>query len=270
MSDLPALSFVQAPPAPTTFNLLLFGPPGSGKSTAAASAPGNKLWLNAEGPGALAYARRIATERGTQIHEVAVGVKVGPIKETLQAAVVHVREGREPKIDTIVVDTLGKVRDGLAKQIGGNQPTIQQWGQVGDLVNDFVVALRDLPVNVVFLAHEDIKDDEDAGRIVEPMIGGKAQRTVPGEVDIVAYCSVLAGDKDSPARYVGQLVAAKGRRAKDRSGSLGAFRDLDLTEWHETYCSALTPDDSDLPFDVEPPADEEPAGEPEQQEVKAA
>jgi hypothetical protein len=61
MSDVStSLTFVDPPAAPETFNVLLYGPPKSGKSTAAATAPGPILWVSAEGPGALAYARKIA------------------------------------------------------------------------------------------------------------------------------------------------------------------------------------------------------------------
>jgi hypothetical protein len=116
-SDIPTgLQFVQAPPAPTTFNVLLWGQPKSGKSTAAATAPGPILWINAEGLGALGYARKTAKERGTEVLEVMVDKRQRNAAQVLEEVYRHVRSGEEPQPATVVVDTLGKLRDALIEQ----------------------------------------------------------------------------------------------------------------------------------------------------------
>jgi hypothetical protein len=95
-SDIPTgLQFVQAPPAPTTFNVLLWGQPKSGKSTAAATAPGPILWINAEGLGALGYARKTAKERGTEVLEVMVDKRQRNAAQVLEEVYRHVRSGEE-------------------------------------------------------------------------------------------------------------------------------------------------------------------------------
>lgn len=248
-ADLTALEFVtNTEAAPDTFNVLLFGAPKSGKSTAAATAPGPILWVNAEGAGALGFARKVATERGSSILEVKLpdgkhGDRVSPV---LHQVVDYLR-GSDSTVKTVVVDTIGKVREGLANELvqQGSPKSIQQWGRVASTVTEFVRALRDLPVNVVFLAHVDQQDDAEAGRTVKPLIGGKATEVVPGEVDVVAFTAVIPGT-DGPARYVGQLVDGKGRTGLgDRSGGIAggeSFRDLDLTAWLGSYREALTPD----------------------------
>ena len=256
MSDLPeGLTFVEdAGLAPDTFNALLYGDPKSGKSSAAVTAPGPILYLNAEGPGALGFARKVALERGHRIHEVALpdGKNGRLIRPVLLAAVDHVKSGNAPVVKTVVVDTIGKVREALANEmvVPGAKNSIQQWGKVSDTINGFVRALRDLPVNVVFLAHTDQSDDAEAGRTVRPLIGGKASTVVPGEVDVVAYTAVVPGEDGEPPRYVGQLVDGKGRVGLgDRSGAIAqgqAYRDLDLSVWLADYQAGLTPDD--LPF----------------------
>lgn len=245
---------------PATFNVLLFGEPKSGKSSAAATAPGPILWVNAEGPAALGYARKVARERGTQVHEVACG-RGRPIQATLAAVLEHVQEGRDPRPATVVVDTLGKLREALAREVGGEQPSIQQWGKVATTLLDFVGRLRDLPVNMVLLAHTDQVDDADAGRTVKPLIGGKATELIAGDVDVVAFTSPLPGKKGEPVRYVGQLVDGRGRTGLgDRSGGgiAGgeAFTDLNLAVWLERYREGLTPEDGAVPFDVEEPGDD--------------
>lgn len=239
MSDFPVgLTFASAEAVPETINVLLYGAPKAGKSTAAATAPGPIMWVNLEGGGALGYARKTAAERGAEIHEVRVehNDALAPI---LRAVLTHVQTGQEPKVRTVVIDTLGKVRDHLARNIGGSQPEIRHWGEVARIVEGLVKELRDAPVNCVLLAHEDIRDDEGAGRIVDPLIGGKTTAKVAGEVDVIAYCGRV--EDESGVRYMGQLVEGRGRRAGDRSGGLGVTRELDLSEWLDAYREALSP-----------------------------
>lgn len=249
MSEIPTgLTFVKAASAPETFNVLLYGRPKSGKSTAAATAPGPILWVNAEGPGALGYARKIAGSRGTRIDEIEFSVERDPVG-TLEEVYKYLRSDQSDH-RTVVVDTLAKVRDVLVAKlvVKGSKQSLPQYGQVADKLGGFILALRDLPVNLVLLAHVDVKDDPTEGRIVDPLIGGALTEKIPGEVDVVAYTAVI--EEDGQRRYFGQLVEGKGRLGGDRSGSLAdarGIRELDLSEWLGAYRAGLTPDESDLP-----------------------
>lgn len=256
MSDLSNLIFNDAPTVPDTFNVLLYGKPKSGKSTAAATAPGPILWVNAEGPGALGFARKTAQARGTEIFEIVVDQKQTSTTDLLDNVYRHVKSGAAPSCQTVVVDTLAKVRDQLIAQlvVKGSKASLPQYGQVADKLGGFIEALRNLPVNLILLAHVDAKDSEE-GRMVDPLIGGALTEKIPGEVDVVAYTSSVVDD-DGARRYYGQLVEARGRIAGDRSGGLAGdrgIRELDLSEWLYTYRKALAPDLSDTPFsdDVE-------------------
>jgi len=261
------LLFAQAPPVPDTFNVLLYGPPKSGKSTAAATAPGPILWVSAEGPGALAYARKIAAQRGTEINEVRVDPR-GNTQDLLAEVVAHVRERREPVVMTVVVDTVAKVREALIAQlvVPNARNSLQQYREVAKTIREFVRDLRDLPVNLVLIAHQDVQD-ADGERMVQPLVGGALTAELPGEVDVVAYTHSYKDEESGERKYVGQLVEARGRIAGDRSGGLGAFRELDLGDWLGAYRTALLPDYSDVPFAPEsepepespaPPPDEDP------------
>jgi hypothetical protein len=245
-SDIPVLTFHEAPPAPTTFNVLAYGPAKSGKTTFAATAPGPIIWLNAEGDGALWFARTTAAKRGTEIHEVTVNRTNAT--QRLEAMWQHIHDGLDPKPKTVVIDTIAKVRDALATQIGGKQPTIQQWGQVAEKLGGFILFMRDQPINLVILAHANPRDDEDAGRIVEPLIGGKLTQTVPGEVDVITYTAPIRTEEGT--RYFGQLIEARGRIAGDRSGVLAderGVRELDMSEWLRAYSAGLNTE-TDLPW----------------------
>lgn len=237
MSDLPmALRFEDAPAVPETANFLLYGPPGAGKTAAAATAPGPILHLNLEGGGALAFARKVAADRGTEIHEVRVARDEPNLTATLRAVYGHVQSGASPQVRTVAVDTIGKVRDHLAREYGADQPgrdSLRKWGEVAKTMDRFVQGLRDLNVNVVLLAHE--KADSDLGTVT-PAIGSHTEK-VCAEADVVAYCG-----RDSEGQYCGVFAQVNGRRAKDRSNGLGLSRSLDLTEWLHTFREALRPD----------------------------
>lgn len=249
MTDIPALIFVDEPPIPQTFNVLLYGPAKSGKSTAAATAPSPIIWISAEGPGALAYARKTATERDTEINEVRVR-RGDDTRELLRNVVQHVRSRAEPVPATVVIDTIAKVRERLIGEIvvPGASNSIQQFGEVARILREFIEIMRDEPVNLIIVAHHD-PSDVDGQRIVQPLIGGALTQVIPGEVDVIAYTHSFKDEQSGERRYVGQLVEAKGRIAGDRSGGLGAVRDLDLTEWLAAYQAALKPDESDLPWE---------------------
>jgi hypothetical protein len=231
--------FMEEPGAPETFNVLLYGEAGAGKSTAAATAPGPILWINAEGPGALAYPRKVAKERGTRIYETRIARTISP-RPILREVLEHVKASSEPVVRTVVVDTVAKVRDGLIRDIvqPGAKNSIQQFGEVAKILEEFVTIMRDLPVNLVLLCHEDIAD-VDGERIVQPLIGGALTAKIPGDVDVMAYCGVTLNEDSGQPQYLGQLVGGRGRRAKDRSGGLGQVRPLDLSEWLMAYGAAL-------------------------------
>jgi hypothetical protein len=232
------MKFVKPSEAPPTINVLLYGPPGTGKSMGAATAPGPILYLNAEGPGAV---RLVHQTYGEKIHEVAVtGAK------TLEEAFLHLKDGKGDE-QTLVVDTVGEVYRVLVEEISnGGRPSLQNFGDVNTKIERWVRTLRDLPINIVLIAHEQV-DDEEGQATRRPLTGGrKLPEQVMAQVDVVGYTGVIPANEDSPRRYVAQLVEAKGRRAKSRwVDTLGELRDLDLSEWIETVRSATSSPSSD-------------------------
>jgi len=252
VSDIPAALFFEAPPpTPDTFNVVAYGPSGAGKSTLAATAPGPILWVNFDGPGALAFPRTVAAARGTEIRELAIPRHEDP-RPILRSAYQYLRGEDGADVQTVVIDPLGKLRDHLQRAIaGGDQPTFPQWGEIGRIIEDFVGSLRDLPVNVILVCHEDISDSDDGDRVVRPLIGGKTTEKVLSEMDVVAYVNVRHGD-DAP-EYLAQFVETRGRRAKDRSGGLGLSRSCDVSEWLAVYRQALEVRDDDVPIGPEKP-----------------
>ncbi len=110
---------------PETINVLLYGPAGAGKTTAAATAPGPIVWVNLEGSGAMSYARRLAEQRNTVIHEIQMQAREDP-RIRLREAVEYIQSN---EVGTLVIDTIGKVREQIVLTVGGESPTMADWGR---------------------------------------------------------------------------------------------------------------------------------------------
>jgi hypothetical protein len=220
------IQFVEPSTEAQPLKALLYGPPGSGKTVAACSAPGPILYVNCEGPDALTFSRKMYGD--DKIREVAFTGK-----QTLTDLYIYARD-QENGVATFVIDSIGEMYRMLLEEIGGERATLQNFGDVNTLIERFCRSLRDLPAHTVLVAHEEIADVE--GEIVRrPVTGGKKlPEILMAMMSVVAYCGVVPEKDADPRRYVGQLVQANGRRAKDRSDTLGKTRDLDLTEWIHT------------------------------------
>lgn len=218
------ITFVEPDDKPLAPNICLYGPAGSGKTVAGLSLPGPVLVLNADRPEALWWSRRHYPEG----HILEVRYENA---KTLDEVYLFLR-GEDCPARAVVVDPVGEIYTKLADEIGGARITQQQWGDVISKLERFLRALRDLPIPAVFICHEQIQEDSEAGRIVRPLTGGtKLPEKFTAMMDLVAYTKALPETEEEPRRYVAQLVEAKGRRAKDSFGVLGAVEDLDLTDW---------------------------------------
>lgn len=247
------LDFVKPTEVPPTINVLLYGPGGVGKSVNASSAPGPILYGNAEGENALRYARGKWGDE--KIHEYPIASA-----KDLDELYLYVRGGCEEK--TLVIDPVGEVYQRLVEELaGGGRASLQNYGDVNTKIERFVRAVKDLPINVVLICHEQV-DDEEGEVTRRPMTGGKKlPEKLVAAVDVVGYCAVLAESEGTPRRWVAQLVEANGKRAKDRSGGLGKVRDIDISEWLPVYIEAIQGGQQELAPETEtPPAAESDEG----------
>lgn len=205
--------------------MLLYGPPKIGKTTAGVSAPGPVLHLNAEGPNAVAFARERHGDE--KVREVVVDGA-----QTMNDVLLYLRNN--PPERTVVLDTVSAIFGVLLEdKAGRGKPSLPMYGDVTTAIERFVREVRDMPVNMILLAHETPIKDESTGVIERlpytgtnnPALGGKLMAWV----DVIAYCGRVVNEKGE--RYCATLVDASGRRGGDRTGRLGRDRDLDLSEW---------------------------------------
>ena len=228
----PQLALDEAP----QINVALVGPPKTGKTAGAASAPGPILYLNAELLNRLRFARR---QYGEKLRVVQVQGE-----QTLIDATHAIATG---EFATVVVDSIGELRTVLLKELASgnagkmkNKPTLDQYGEAQSIIERFCRMLCRAPINVVLVFHsEHVKDDESGEVIHEATTGSskpKLARTLLGMVDIVGFTGAIPQDEGG-FEYVAQLVPAKGRQGGDGFNCLAdpktGIRKLDLSEWVE-------------------------------------
>lgn len=244
--------------------ILLFGPEGEGKTTAAASAPGPILYANADRPGGLRFARRHFPK--TEFLEIPVDGKA--VLETLY---VELKSGTWDGIETVILDSLGRLYDVVLASMAKDDkhPTLPERGDVNTFLERYILALLELPFHIVLVAHDNPvittgnSDQGTADIELFPFTGtntpGLAKKIMRA-LDVVSYCGSVSVDDDkvpdelpvtmdrhddgSVWEYTGQLFKAGGRRCKDTTGVLGQYAPLNLTEWIEQVTSVYHPSPS--------------------------
>lgn len=219
-------------------NFLLYGPPGVGKTTTAASAPGPILWINTEGPGAMTYARR------AHGHDKILELEWEG-SQTLIDALQFVREN-ETKISTLVIDSVGELHKALLDElIAGHptmtRPTLPQFGEVNTKIERFCRVLRDMKVSLVLVCHEQLSTDEQTGNMMRmPLTGGRQLPTILcAMVDVVGYCGIQY-NKEGEEIYYTNFRSDGTKYGKDRTGRLGANRRSDISRWIEAATTEPT------------------------------
>lgn len=228
------LTFVEPHPDPN-MNVMLYGPPKTGKTVGAATAPGPILYLNADRPNATRMAHR---RRGDDLREVHV--------ESLQT-LLDAAEAIPGDYKTVVLDPLADVYRLILEGLSARalSPQIQQYGDAATHLERFCRWLCDQDVNAVLVAHEIEVPDDDGGVNHLPFVSTKSGSPVLAAkmlamVDVIGYTGVAEGEGDEPNRYMSTLVNARGRRGGDRFGVLGNARSTDLSEWVELAREAET------------------------------
>jgi len=164
------------------YQVLLYGPPGSSKSTTACSAPSPLL---------------IDVDNGVQrIH--APSRPGAYIQPTTYPELIDDLSGNLSEFSTIIVDTLGRLLELMMKHSGNvNAKFLQSdgaltqkgWGWLGNEFNRFTSKLRGLNKHMIFVAHA-VEEKDEESKVYRIDAGGKAKKEIFKDMDLVGFMEV--------------------------------------------------------------------------------
>jgi phage nucleotide-binding protein len=184
-----------------TVNMLVYGPPGVGKTTFASTAPKPLI---------------IDLENGS-LSLLGKNVDIAQV-DTLADAREAVKYALNNGYQTVVIDSITRyaelLMDEILRENKRETARIQDWGEVVKRIKKLIWHLQAKNINTIFVALETEEKDEDS-LVKRPAVPGQLKVAIPAIVDIVGYMRVL---KDG-SRVVSVKPTAKWY-AKDRSGKL--------------------------------------------------
>ena len=173
----------------TTIKMLIYGQPGTGKSSMALSAP-SPVMFDFDG--------------GIQRVNVAFQCPTLQVKkwEDAMSAIEELKSG-EDDCKTIIIDTAGKMLDFMSDYIMRNDLemkmrngslSLKGYGAIKVMFQNFLREVSMMGKHIVFVAHE--REDKDGEtRIVRPEIGGSSAGDLMKELDLVGYVQVIGQDR---------------------------------------------------------------------------
>ena len=167
-------------------SMLLWGPPGGGKTTLACTAPGKKLLVNFDPDGYGGLGDRDDVLIYDTVKEP------DSILESLRTPTMLTNYVKDNGVKTVILDSTTTMSErGLAygvTQIRGatiDAPTLQGYGKrntiVLDIVSKFLVLTAKLDCHIVVVAHEGAteKDEQTGALFVSLLLGGALPSLVP-------------------------------------------------------------------------------------------
>ena len=181
-------------------NVLLYGAPGSGKTTMAGTFP-KPIYLNIEAG--------VNTLVGQNIDFITIK-EWADVKEVYNSLA-----SGELKYDSVIIDSVTELMKKRGMEILGarDQMAIRDWGILIKDIEDMMRRFRDLPQHVLFIFAE--QEDKDGDRIIKrPSVSGKSLPTTAcGMVDLVGYTKVI---KEKTIKYLTQFTPDEVVYAKSR------------------------------------------------------
>ena len=208
-------------------NCVIYGAPGSGKTSLAATAP-DPLFLDFE-RGAAASVRAVGVDN----------VRILEVRdmEQVRNAYNYLASGKHP-FRTVVLDPVGELMRLCLNSVVGKYssrrqyddlPSMADWNKALSDMIKLLTAFRSLPIHCVVTAHASIPEHEED--TVKPLVSGKQFGPfLEGAMDLLAYLHV---EQDASGNSVRRLVTESTPtiRAKNRGGKLSAvIEEPNLTE----------------------------------------
>lgn len=183
-------------------SILIHGPAGAGKSTAASTGPWPILNLDVENSARfLSGLRRVywnPMEEAMPVYDGTWDMCVVRVEywEIAEKAYEYIRPGNHP-FRTVMVDSISELQVKAMENVNGrNQMQIQHWGRLGQKMGGTLRDLRDLVGNgksdlelmVLISTSKEIEDPNNPGEPVwKPYLQGAIAQQVPYLFDITGY-----------------------------------------------------------------------------------
>lgn len=203
---------------PYTLNMLVYGHPGVGKTTLAASGPGT-LIADAEGGSKLLGASGVACD-------------IADIDSWNDIQDLYALIAKNPgAYQTVVIDPLGELVDKLIQQLKregytngkGDGLSLPGWGVAKERFRHMVRAFRDAEVNLILVSHSAEKTEEDA-TLIRPKLPAHLDEDVCAMMDVVGFMTPYQVDKTKSVRRIFFTPTQK-FYAKQRGSILPDFMD---------------------------------------------
>lgn len=233
-----ALSFYRPSPTDYRLKMLVYGDPGVGKTTLAATAlnvpqMADILILNIEG-GIMSVVE--ASEVG--LHQTPMVKDISSMHE-LEEVFWYLRTAEHP-YRTLVIDSYSELTkicldaivehevETSTKRHSIDEIWLDDYGTMTKRMRRVTKAIRDLPMHVILTCHAAATQDKDKNEKIVPSLTNKLRESVVGYMDIVAYMYTQIEETEEADKKLvrGILTQPYGKwDAKDRSpgGRIGIF-----------------------------------------------
>lgn len=194
---------------------LLYGAPGSGKTSVIGELPGKTLLIDIDHSSDVL--RDSPNAEGIDI------IRIDPELRELKGIVRALEEGNGLGYDTIVIDNLTELQQNMLNFLAksgknGITPELQHYNQVNYILLDYVRRFRALPGDTIITAWEDVSQvttpsGEQYTQFV-PSLREKIRNEVCGLCNVVGHVEI-SPEEDNQTRII-RLTSSRNVYAKDQ------------------------------------------------------